>query len=104
MTVTPRTFAAILGALMALAGIIALSIPITAAYDSGLFGDATVRCGSAFATESLGGDALAACDDAVGDRRAWGWPLLIAGAVALAGAAFISSAGASRPEPADSND
>lgn len=108
---TLRQFAAIVGVAAAIAGLIALSIPITAEYTSSLSGIFTSQysssCGSAFAPDigGMSGAPFAACRDAIGDRRMWGAPLLIAGAVIAAGAVLVE-ANTHRPasEPADSSD
>ena len=94
MTITPRQFAVALGVLMAIAGLIALSIPVSAMSDSGLFGASEVDCGSALAdnTGRLGGDPLTQCQDALGSRRGWGWPLAIAGVVIGLAGAFVAPA------------
>lgn len=93
MTITPRQFIITVGVLMALAGLVFLSLPISAVSDSGLFGASEISCGSALAdeTSALGGDPLAQCRDAVGDRRMWAWPLGLIGVVAILGAAFVAS-------------
>lgn len=92
MTITPRQFATALGVLMAIAGLVALTIPVHTFADSGLFGTYEIDCGTALAdnTAALGGDPLAQCRDALGTRRAWGWPLLLAGVVVAAGAVFVA--------------
>lgn len=93
MTITPRIFVAAVGVAMALAGLVFLTLPITAVSDSGLFGASEISCGSALAdnTSALGGDPLAQCRDAVGGRRMWAWPLGLVGVVAILGAAFVAS-------------
>jgi hypothetical protein len=90
---TPRQAAALLGGLMALAGLIALSLPISADYDSDFLGDMTADCGSALSSniDTLGGDPEDACEDAVGTRRMWAWPLGIVGVVVFFGVALVTS-------------
>jgi hypothetical protein len=94
LSITPRQFAATIGILMAVAGVIALSIPVSTLSDSGIFGASTIDCGSGLAdnTSALGGDPLMQCRDAIGGRRAWAWPLLIAGVVVAAAAALVTRA------------
>lgn len=107
VTVTPRVFAAIVGMAAAIAGLIALSIPITGYYTSGMFGNASVPCGSGFVADFdiYSNAPLDACRDAISARRAWGWPLLIVGVVIAAGAMLVE-ANTRRPAsaPADSSD
>lgn len=85
MSLSPRVFAAALGALAGLAGLIALVIPLS--IRDGLD---RVDCGSAISPQ--GGSALEEllCEDAVSSRRAWAWPLGIVGAVVLTGAALVA--------------
>ena len=82
---TARQFAGLIGVALALAGIIALSLPISTTYDGAAFGD--MGCGSALSSDTdwMGGALRGACEDAVGTRRAWGWPLAAVGAVVGAG-------------------
>lgn len=95
---TARQFAGLLGVLLAIAGVLALSLPVTADYDAGMFGNQSADCGSALsANDSLGGDPLAECAIAISTRRAWSWPLGIVGLVVLAGTLLIQPARAGQP-------
>ena len=88
---TPRQFAALLGCLTAIAGLIFLMLPLSGDYDASLFGDQSVDCGSALVTDMdmYSNDPLEACKTAVSARRAWAWPVFIAGSVMLAGAVVV---------------
>jgi uncharacterized membrane protein HdeD (DUF308 family) len=92
ITVTPRQFAAILGGLFALAGLVVLFfMPVSVTY-TGLFGAETVDCGTALVTNNVYGDIpMLACSDALTERRAWGWPLTIGGLIVVVAAVFVQS-------------
>lgn len=109
MTITLRTFLAAAGAIAALAGLLFLAIPATVGD-----GATTVpsTCGSAFAPDEasardaadldsmmapyratrMGATVTSACSDALGTRRVIGWPLLIVGLLAAAGALVVRQA------------
>lgn len=91
MTVTPRTAAAILGVLLAIAGLLALLLPITVITDQySMFGeDQRVNCGPALTGNSA---AEPDCADATSSRQMWAWPLAIVGVLAVAGAVFVQPA------------
>lgn len=77
---------------MLLVGLAALLVVgVSASDDAGMFGEQTVDCGTAVVsdTEAYGGAPLAACMDALGTRRAWGWPVLIVGGVVVTGALLV---------------
>lgn len=98
-TITPRQFAGIIGGALLLVGVLALLIiPVSGDYESGMFGDQSVKCGSAVVAETdmYSGRPLAACRDALGTRRAWGWPVFALGAVAVVGAVFVRPAQGTR--------
>lgn len=81
LTMTPRAFAAIIGGIMLIAAIAALNMHIEADY-IGALTDGTVDCGTALSpADSYSNAPKWACEEAIGDRRAWAWPL---GAVAVA--------------------
>ncbi|WP_344415053.1 hypothetical protein [Amycolatopsis minnesotensis] len=107
----PRLLAGLVATALLVTGIIALASTITAAPDGrGL----VVRCGSAFAPDDsqanlfakareldaeltgnrpeLGGPGAIyawACDDAIGMRRLWAWPLAGIGALGLVAAVAV---------------
>lgn len=90
MSVTPRQFATILGSLLLLGGLLFLMLPVSADYDAGMFGDQSVDCGATFAPDDrYSGEPAEVCDDAIGARRAWAWPVTAAGLVILAGGLLI---------------
>lgn len=104
--VSPRWFVAIVGGILLLIGIIALAVPVNA--ERGIH---SVECGSGFrglsskpgfadAGIAVGGAMYGdftepeetleeLCDDAIGSRRAWGWPVGGVGAAVLLGAAVV---------------
>lgn len=90
ITITPRTLAAAVGVLLAVAGAVALLWPVNVTMDTGPFGmSEQVSCGSALVTNDVYGMfGRDACATALGDQRAWGWPAVIAGLL-VAGAAFF---------------
>jgi hypothetical protein len=92
MTVTPRVFAAVVGGLILLVGVAALLfVKVSGDYDAGMFGDQSVDCGTAVVADidMYSDDPLHACEDALGTRRAWGWPVTGVGLVVLAGGLLI---------------
>lgn len=98
---TPRQFAAIMGALLLLAGVAVLAIvPVSGDYIAPLFGEQSVNCGTALVSDvdRYSGEPLAACRDSMSTRRAWGWPVFLVGVVVLAGAVFVRVAPAGRAE------
>lgn len=99
-----QQFGGLLGVLMAVAAAIALMTGVSADYDSENLGFTTVECGSTFAPAApFADDAKLACSDAIGTRRAWGWPLGIVGLVLIGGAAvYEQNQARSRAKPADS--
>lgn len=91
MTVTPRTFAAVLGGVALFAGLLATTfVPVTATYPGGLLGE--YDCGTVLASRPrYQGEPLQACMDALSTRGAWGWTLVIVGVVVLAAALLVRS-------------
>lgn len=96
---TVRTFALIVGTLLALGAFIGLALPVSV--DNG---DDTVSCGNALRGLSLEAqrsediaDAFGSepsgivddCEDGIGTRRSWGWPLVGIGVVVALGALVI---------------
>lgn len=96
---TARTYASIVGALLALGAFIALALPVS--IDTP---DKTVGCGNAFRGLSLeaqrsadmanafgSGEStiVSDCRDAIGSRRGWGWTLVGIGVVVGVGGAVI---------------
>lgn len=93
MTITPRQFATILGSLLLLGGLLFLMLPVSADYDADMFGQQSADCGATFAPEDrYSGEPAEVCDDAIGTRRAWAWPVTAVGLVALAGGLLIRPA------------
>ena len=112
-TVTPRQFIAALGLILLLAGLTGAALPITAVQgDSG----GTVECGSTFTARSpaeitddifdgdqandllfgmtggvMGYDAMYSnwCASHLAARKAWSWPFLAVGLVAVVGALVV---------------
>lgn len=80
---TPRTFATLVGVVILLVGLMALLLRITTP-------DA-VSCGSALAPagSSNAWAIQPECDDLIGTRRAWAWPVLLVGLFILTGARFV---------------
>jgi hypothetical protein len=104
--VSIRTFGAVLGAVLAVVGFIALVLPVSvdglrAGQSCGTAmrgASATARAvdaGRSFYEEVNGvdlgyGESLVSrCEDALGTRQAWAWPLLGVGVVALLGGIFV---------------
>ncbi len=108
MSVTPRTFAAVLGGIALLIGLLALAIPTSVDQSGG----GTLSCGSGFTgvSEEVGyadtGKSIAdtmypsfadddektyeaQCEDKIGARRAWGWPVFALGGIVAAGALLV---------------
>lgn len=99
MSITPRQFATTLGALLLLGGLFFLMYPVSADYDAGMFGDQSVDCGATFSPDDrYSGEPAAVCDDAIGTRRAWAWPVTVVGLVVLAGGLLIRPARATASE------
>jgi hypothetical protein len=111
---TARTYASIVGALLALGAFIALLIPVTV--DDG--GEA-ISCGNGIVSKTRNvemydagreigrmmayGEAeestlAAQCEDAIGIRRAWSWPACGIGVVVFFGGMLIQP---KRPAPAE---
>lgn len=101
---SPKIFAAVLGGLMLAIGFFALVLPITVddAGESvscgsgfgGLSRDAGLRdagrdIGAAMYGTTSDSDLAGECEDAVGARQTWGWPVGAVGAVVLVGALLI---------------
>lgn len=89
-TITPRQAVAALGVLLAIAGAIALLLPVNVHTDEySVFGTEVqeVSCGIALTAP---GD-QPSCAEAAGDRRLWAWPLAIIGVLAVAGAVLVQS-------------
>lgn len=94
MTLSPRLFAGVIGGLLAIAGAIAVMfVPVTASYQTALGITANDTCGTTLNAnvDQFSGQVLAECEDALGARRAWGWPLTAAGVLVIAGAALVRS-------------
>lgn len=99
MTVSPRVFAAVTGGLLALVGVIAIMfVPVSASYQTALGFTAHDTCGTTLNADldRFSGQTFAECEDALGTRRAWGWPVLAVGVLALVGVAVVRST----PKPA----
>lgn len=115
----PRIFAGIVGGILTLVGLLALAIPVSV--DDGA---TSVSCGSGFsglssapglhdAGHELGAiiaygvpvntpyaETLEAqCEDKLGDRQAWGWPVGGLGVIAAAGSLLIHPRPRARPTP-----
>lgn len=106
MTLSPRLFAGIIGGILALVGVIAVMfVPVTTSYQTALGFTANDTCGTTLNADvdRFSGQVRAECEDAVGTRRAWGWPLTAAGVLVIAGAALVRSApkDATAAEPSD---
>lgn len=86
-----RQFAAIVGILFIIGAGIALFTEVEA-------GDWSMRCGTAVApdTDRLSNEPLEECEDALGTRRVWGWPVGVAGLIVLGGA-VVAESQAKRP-------
>jgi hypothetical protein len=104
--VSPRWFAGIVGGILLLIGIIMLATPVTAER-----GSDSARCGTGFQgaspdagykdagisiADAMYGDFTEPettfeelCNDAIGTRRAWGWPVGGLGAIVVLGAALV---------------
>jgi hypothetical protein len=109
---SPKMFAARLGGLMFAVGFVALVLPITVD-DAG----SSVSCGSGFsglsseaemrdAGHDLGATMYGTtsdsnlkgeCSDAIGTRKAWGWPVGAVGAVVVLGGLLIKQPGPPQP-------
>lgn len=90
-------YAAFIGALMALAGVIALGLTVSLNDED--YPGITHECGNGFGTsgeEFLPDDATEPCAEALSTRRAWAWPLGIAGLV-IAGGAVVATSQPRRP-------
>lgn len=110
LSVTPRLFAKIMGGVALLVGLLALVLPISVDRSSG----GQLSCGDGFKglSEQAGyadagreiADAMypsaadddvvsyeEQCADAIGIRRAWGWPVLALGGVVVVGAVFVQA-------------
>jgi hypothetical protein len=114
--VTARRLALVLGAIILVAGVIGLLMPVSVSDSDGR----SVGCGNALVADKAGAQAatndgvggvpilnqivphtdfVALCDSAVGSRRSWAIPVAVVGALVLVGSAFLgrSGAGARRP-------
>lgn len=117
MSLTPRTFAAIVGALLLLGAIIALAMPITVnnGADTVKGGDAFKGVNQMVSMQASGQEIADAmypefadtgrkplaeqCADAVGTRRTWGWPAAGVGAVVLLGLCWFGPRRDAKPRP-----
>lgn len=95
---SPRAFAALVGAIAILAGWIALCLDIHVETERGR----PVACGKALvldlekaSDEDRSGDLVRQCKDAAQTRRMIWWPVVALGGVVLVGAAVIRTAGSS---------
>jgi hypothetical protein len=88
MTLTPRVFAGILGAIAIVTAIAFFTSPVSTA--SAIWGCGSITSPKEQVTELQS----AACDNAYDARKAWTIPVGLGGVVLLAGAVFIRS---SRP-------
>lgn len=114
MTVTVRRLIIAVGAVLLLAGIIGLLVPVSVSDGNGN----SVSCGNGIATdlnsarnanEKNGSnipilnqviphtDYVAQCQSSVNSRRMWTIPLAVIGIVAVGGALLVGRQGASRP-------
>lgn len=99
MTVTPRTFTAVLGAAALLVGLAAvLFVSVSASHAGGMLDD--YDCGTVVAPRvgSYGGEYLQACTDALGARALWGWALVVVGGLVLLGVLVVRSRPARSPK------
>lgn len=92
LTITPRQFTAVVGGLIAAVGLFAVLFAPVSVNMGALFGNQEVGCGTTVMPEysSASGEPLAVCSDAIGARRAWGWPMAIGGGAVVAAALFVS--------------
>lgn len=90
ITMSPRTYAAILGIAAAFTALLFLGpISVSITEDLSL---ATIEtdCGTGFSPVDIySGSTKVACDDAISTRRAWAWPLFGVGVAVFAGAVLI---------------
>lgn len=89
-----RQFAAIIGGIALAVGAVAvLLLPVSVDYETETLGwGMSTSCGTtAMPTGVFGEAADDACDEAISTRRAWGWPLTVAGLVVVAAALFVRS-------------
>lgn len=92
MSVTPRTFAAILGGAALLIGLLATTaVAVSASHAGNLYGSGGYYCGTVLAPDTDGyrGEYLQSCTDALGARGLWGWGLVIVGVIVLAAALLV---------------
>ncbi|RZQ59855.1 hypothetical protein [Amycolatopsis suaedae] len=102
---SPRQFAALVAAALLIAGIIGLSVTVTATTAT----NRSVECGTGWAESSAStfqsdladamfadargtasrGNAESVCEEATTDRRLWAWPLVGLGAIGLFGALVV---------------
>jgi hypothetical protein len=106
VTLSPRTFAAAVGVLaVVIAGFFLVFAPITVTHGGVMFNTETINCGTTvMPNEVYGGFAAADCKTAIGDRRAWGWPVAIGGGIVAAAALFVNVPARQserEPEPED---
>lgn len=93
MTLPLRTYLFIVGGLLAAGGFIALALPV-AVPETTEFSIA-LTCGNGFAmdeNEVRGYRTIPiVCEEAIGERRAWAWPLLVGGLVITVGGFVVRS-------------
>lgn len=88
-SVSPRQFIVAVGVVLAVIGAIALVLPVSADALT-LYGYETVDCGPSSAPSGpVSGPGVAACSDALSDRRIWAIPLFALGLIAAIGGATV---------------
>lgn len=105
---SPKLFAAVVGGILTLVGLIALSLPISVEDHismvecgsgfRGLSSEASLTDGGRSVGRAITGDFNAPavtleeqCADKIGSRQAWGWPVGGIGAIVLLGALVIQT-------------
>lgn len=107
--ISARQFAAIIGGIALAVGAAAvLLLPVSVDYETETLGwDMSASCGTTTMPAAVYGEAaIDACDEAIGTRRAWGWPLTVVGLVVIAAALFVRSpnqVGRQETGPSESN-
>lgn len=96
---SPRAYAGLVGAVLLLAGLIGLVMPVTATAAGTWTGqELAVECGTALAPAADDGDLSTrnferVCGEAISGRRTWTWPLAGVGALVVLGSVVV------RPQP-----
>lgn len=104
---SPRVFIGIIAAALIIGGFIVLSLGSSYRADT-IFVEGltdTVECGSALnPAEQWHPDREAACADKLQGKRIGGWALVVVGALAAAGAAFVRSRSATQQPAPEASD